>query len=216
MWNQEIRAISELVNKRLPRYRNPKIHLIGNNLQVLNDIKTDIISLDYETTGLKPHGKGHEIVCGSISPNENEAFVFTIPDNEEDCKPLFNLLSNPLITKTAHNIKFEHTWTKVILGFDIDNWGWDTMLASHLLDNRPGIAGLKFQTYINFGVVDYSSEVDSFLVAKDSNSFNKTKELMSTIEGKEKLMHYCGLDTIYQYRLMKLQTERIDYDYLPF
>lgn len=216
VWNKEIQAISELVGKKLPRYRKPTIHLIGDNLQILNEIKTNIVSLDYETTGLKPHAKGHEIVCGSISPNENEAFVFTIPDNEEDRSPLLDILKNPSIAKTSHNIKFEHTWTKVIFGIEINNWGWDTMLASHLLDNRSGITGLKFQTYINFGIVDYSSEVDSFLVAKDSNSFNKVHELMSTKEGKEKLMVYCGYDTIYQYRLMQLQTEKINYDFLPF
>jgi len=39
---------------------------------------------------------------------------------------------------------------------------------------------------------------------------------MSTNEGKEKVMRYCAYDTIYQFRLMKLQTKQIDYDFLPF
>lgn len=216
VWKKEIKQISNFVGNSFHKYKKPKIHIIGDNLQVLNQINTDIVSIDYETTSLKPHAKGHEIVCASISPNDYEAFVFTIPKDKEKLKPFLDILKNPTIVKTAHNIKFEHTWTKTILNIEIQGWGWDTMLASHIFDNRHGIAGLKFQTYVQLGIVDYSSEVDSYLQAKDSNSFNKTKELMKTNEGKEKLMRYCGLDTIYQYRLMKLQTDKIEYDFLPF
>jgi len=215
-WKHNIRKISELIDKPLPRYHKPKIHIINENIHLLKEIKSDMISIDYETTGLKPHAKGHEIVCCSVSPNENEAYVFTIPKDKTKLQPFFDLLTDPTIMKTAHNMKYEQTWTEYIFGVKIQNWAWDTMLAAHTLNNKPGITGLKFQTYTNFGIADYSSEVSPYLQAKDTNSLNKIKELMSTNEGKEKVMRYCAYDTIYQFRLMKLQTKQIDYDFLPF
>jgi len=86
------------------------------------------------------------------------------------------------------------------------------MQAAHIIDNRQGICGLKFQTYICFGVGDYSSEISPYLKGvdkKDANSLNTVLELCESKEGKKKLLTYCGFDTIYQYRLAILQKDEI-------
>jgi hypothetical protein len=92
------------------------------------------------------------------------------------------------------------------------------MLAAHMLDNRSGITGLKFQTYANFGIADYSSSVTPYLRKKEEggNGMNSIFELLEIEGGKEKLLKYCALDSHYQYRLSMMQMKKLDYNYLPF
>ena len=115
-------------------------------------------------------------------------------------------------------MKFEESWSRNRLKVSVDRWVWDSMLAAHLLDNRPGVTGLKFQTYVNFGVVDYSSEIDPFLTSTDqkgANATNRILELISSSGGREKLLKYCGLDSVYEYRLAMIQRKLIE-NQLPF
>jgi hypothetical protein len=138
-----------------------------------------------------------------------------IPHSREERKPFINLLANSQIGKIAQNMKFEESWSVVRLKQSVNNWIWDTMLAAHILDNRPGVTGLKFQVYTQFGVVDYSSEVESYLQSVDetsANSINRIMELVNDKQGKEKLLKYCALDSIFEYRLSKIQRDII----LPF
>jgi len=84
------------------------------------------------------------------------------------------------------------------------------------MDNRPGITGLKFQTYVNFGIVDYASEIEPYLHASDDsngNAINRIQELCNKPFGEAKLLKYCALDAIYEYRLAMLQQSEI---LLPF
>jgi hypothetical protein len=65
---------------------------------------------------------------------------------------------------------------------------------------------------VNFGVVDYDSSISPYLKAKDSkngNAINRIMELVNKPGGKEKLMTYCGLDTLYTYRLAMKQMGKI-------
>ena len=217
VWEQDLKRALEKINIPLPKYKQPKIHII-KDLSILKDIK-DIIAFDYETTGIKPHASGHRIVCCSVAINENTVYVFMMPSNRTNRKPFIDLLQNKFIRKMAHNIKYEDTWSVVRLRAKVRNWEWDSMLAAHILDNRSGVTGLKFQVYVNFGIVDYSSEIDPYLKAvteKDGNSMNRIFELLEQPGGQEKLLEYCALDGIYQYRLALLQQEIIGYDFLPF
>jgi len=118
----------------------------------------------------------------------------------------------------AHNIKFEETWSVIRLRQPVQNWGWDSMQAAHVLDNRTGVTGLKFQIFIRFGIIDYDSEISPYLRAKDNNGngINRIYELVETAGGKEKLLEYCGLDALFTYRLSVLQMKEMDYNFLPF
>lgn len=202
-----------------PKFRQPQIEII-TDLRVLDTIKIDDpIVPDFETTGKKPHAQGHKIVCIAIADAPSHCFVFMIPESRSERKPLYNLFSNPDIPKWGQNIKFEETWSEVIFRQKILGWQWDTMLTSHILDNRAGVTGLKFQTYVQFGVIDYSSEIEPYLKSVDednANAFNRIMELIALPGGKEKLMKYCGLDTIFTYLLSEKQMDVTNFNYLPF
>jgi coenzyme F420-reducing hydrogenase alpha subunit len=138
-----------------------------------------------------------------------------MPQKRSERLPLVELLSNSNIGKIAHNMKFEHSWAKEKLGVEVQGWEWDTMLMSHVQDNRQGITSLKYQTYVQMGIIDYSSMIEPYLEGiekKNGNSLNRVPELISTHDGKQQLLKYNALDAVYEYRLWKLQES----DLLPF
>jgi len=225
VWRQDLQQAIRQTNKRFPEhiyfptYPEPKIEIINDKAILdrlltwlnLQDIK--LIAFDYETTGLKPHAKGHRIVCCSIAVNENHCYVFMMPKSKKARQPFVNLLVNPAVGKIAHNMKYEETWSKVRLKQPVKNWVWDSMQAAHVLDNRPGITSLKFQVYVRFGVVDYDSEISPYLkptVAKDGNAINRIYELLEKPSGEEKLLTYCAWDAIWTYRLAILQMNEMN------
>ncbi|NCU28644.1 MAG: hypothetical protein EOM85_03170 [Candidatus Moranbacteria bacterium] len=170
------------------------------------------IAFDYETTGLKPHKTDiHKIVCVSFSyryEGEQKTFCIKLPKSVEGKNELRRILQNPRIGKIAHNIRFEASWTKNILGYDVTPWVWDSMLAAHILDSRDKVSGLKFQTYINFGVAGYDDEVQPYLKAidpKDGNSLNRVLEYIKSERNYLKLMQYCALDSLYTLELAERQ-----------
>ena len=212
VWEQDIQNALTKLNKKLPNYDKPKIIDISDDLSPLLNIERGVVSIDYETTGLKPHAAGHQIVCASVAVGPTYAYTFMIPQNRSDLLPFIRLLQNPNVGKMAHNMKYEDAWTNVRLKTEVANWEWDSMQAAHIIDNRQGICGLKFLSFICFGVGDYSSEISPYLKGvdkKNANSLNRVLELCETGDGRKKLLHYCGLDTIYQYRLAILQQDEI-------
>ncbi len=215
IWKQDLQQAFNLIEAPFPKYKEPEIEVI-EDLSILEYTKIgsikarntlSLIAFDYETTGLKPHSKGHEIICCSVADSPDHVYVFMMPKTRKECEPFINILANPNIKKIASNMKFEHSWSQHVLNQTVEGWEWDTMIMSHILDNRRSITGLKFQTYINFGIVDYASEIAPYLEGdkNNANSFNHIKELLEISEGKAKLLKYCALDSIFEYRLMLKQ-----------
>jgi len=213
IWKQDLeRALSKL-DEPLQQYQEPVINYI-DDLSVFDSMDKGVIAFDYETTGLKPHAVGHRIVCAAVATDENTVYSFIMPKTRRGREPFVNLLKNPAIKKMAHNLKFEHHWSQVRLNVEVDRWYWDSMLFAHILDNRRGITNLKFQTYVNFGISDYSSDIEQYLsgVGDSSNAFNTVKQLVEMPNGKDRLLKYCALDAVYEYRLAKLQQKLINYE----
>jgi len=217
VWMQDLKRALRKVNEKFPRHREPKIDII-TDLSVLKTIPIGNIAIDYETTGIKPHAKGHRIISVAVADSEDHAYSFILPDTRREREPLLCLLKNPSYRKIAHNMKYEENWSVNRLKQSVDGWEWDTMIAAHILDNRPGVASLKFQTYVNFGIVDYESEVSPYLQSgsKDGNAMNNILKLVETTVGRENLLTYGGLDVIYEYRLAMLQQKIMNYTGLPF
>jgi uracil-DNA glycosylase len=216
VWIHDLEEIVNKIDIALPLYTEPKVDFI-DDLFVLSslDLMTSFIAIDYETTGLKPHADGHRIVSVAIADSENHAYSFLLPNTRLGRQPLVDLLANKKVGKFAQNMKFEEAWSVVRLKQPVESWEWDTMLSSHNLDNREGVTGLKFQTYVQFGIVDYSSEIDPYLKPtdkKNGNAINRIFDLLKLPQGKEKLLLYNGLDSIYTYRLAIMQRDLI----LPF
>lgn len=218
VFSNDIRRIIPFLDKKVPRYKFPD-YIALQSLKPLKQITSGIICFDYETTGLKPEDEGHKIVCMSIySTQLDKLFSFPIPEKKKKLKPVLKLLTNPAIGKRAHNMKFEDKWTSVIFGVDVQNWEFDSQIAAHQLDNRFGVTGLKFQTYVNFGIVDYSSSVAEFLKSKgrNANEKNTILELIKTKEGMDKLLTYCAYDSWFEYLLSEKQQAELNFDGLPF
>jgi len=179
--------------------RNYTINYLSESdaIDFMDSLKRQTISIDYETTGLKPHKTGHRIVSMSISINAYTAHVFKV--TKKMVKSIRRILNASDIGLTAQNLKFERMWSKVIFGTTGKKWMWDSMIASHLLNNQTK-TGLKFQTYVNFGIPDYSLDVKKYLEGDFPNDFNqidKTPEF--------KLLTYNAMDTIFERRLTLTQ-----------
>lgn len=201
-------------DKELPDYSN-----IENEITILNDQKLiidylkdindnySIIAFDYETTGIKPHKDGHEIICCSIATKD---FTISFPLSEKVNIFFKKILINEKIKKIAHNLRFENSWTKEVLNVDINNWYWDTMLGTHIIDNRSGICSLKFQGYVNFGIIGYEKEIEKFLdsKSKNCNDFNNIKDAPI-----DKVLLYCGIDSNITFKLYRKQRKYLKNSY---
>jgi len=155
--------------------------------QIINTLETTIKSnpeflfFDYETTGLKPYRTDHRIGTISFTTDQMDtsfAFPYQHPIFEEkEQKHIGNIWKQLLLTKSkkvAHNMQFEDIWSRIIAKVEPRSWNWCTMQAAHILDNRPKYTGLKFQTYINFGIPDYSKSISSYLKENpDTPGYNR-------------------------------------------
>jgi len=173
------------------------------------------VSIDYETTGLKPHRPGHDIISVSLGTKEKGSKAFLI---HRDVKGfgklrvlLCKLLRHKKIYLTAHNMKFEEMWSNVILETSVANWNWCSLQAAHVLDNRTGIGKLKLQTYLHFGVDDYSSHIEPYLKSdgKEAGSINNIHKLLGSPALTHDLLMYNGLDTEFQFMLYEKQSSEI-------
>jgi len=224
IWFQDLERGLSMVDQPYPDFptENKQVTIAeeGRELStVLRDLAAGpfppdapLLSLDIETTGKKPHAEGHKIICWGFCDSPNSAVAFMHPKRRGNLRLLKEVLTSK-IGKVAQNMKFEHTWVEHLLEYDVANWRWDTMLAAHVLDNRPDITGLKFQVYVNFGVIDYASEIEKYLKGTDSknaNSKNTIEKLVATEAGRRKLLTYCGMDALFTYRLALKQMEMID------
>jgi len=218
IWKSDLQEAIKKAEIPLPRFKEPEIEEIKDLQTLEQQIKSDLITFDYETTGKKPQGKKHKILIASIADTFDHAYAFVMPSSHSQQMPFLKILANSHIGKMSHNMKFEDNWTEVKLRWKVKGWQWDSMLAAHILDNRPGITGLKFQTYINFGVVDYDSDIRPYLEnhSKDGNALNTLEDFIKTDRGRDITLHYCALDSIYQYRLAMKQMELMNYSFLPF
>jgi uracil-DNA glycosylase family 4 len=213
IWVNDIKKALSLLDKKFYRFKTPKIDIV-EDLSFLRQL-TNEVAIDYETTGLKPHAKEHKIVTISVSDTPDHSYVFEL-NTQKKINQWIRFIADSRIQKICQNMKYEDNWSAVLLGQSIEGLCWDTMLAAHQLDNRKGITGLKFQMYVRFGVIDYSSEIKPYLESKskDGNAFNRIEELMNTKEGRFKLMTYNGMDTIATFRLANLQRELLNYSYV--
>jgi len=159
--------------------------------------KGGTIAFDYETNMLKPDSSKAKIVCCSICWEGKYTFAFPW---QGKVIPAMKKLFRSKIKKVAANLKFEERWTWKEFGFGVENWEWDTMVDAHNLDSRNGITGLKFQSFIRWGIPIYDKSTKPFFQAPDSNSENRIKEI-----DVAQLLLYNGLDSLLAYRLYELQ-----------
>jgi uracil-DNA glycosylase family 4 len=156
------------------------------------------IAYDQENTCLKPEYEGAEIVCASMCWRGKKTIAY--PWHGEARRASLDLVADPRCQLIASNLKHEDRWTQKD-GGTIGYWLWDTMLAAHVLDNRPGVTGLKFQSFVNLGIEAYDDHIHEFLKAKKDKHTNRIKEEVDL----RQLLVYCGFDTLLEYKLADIQ-----------
>lgn len=156
------------------------------------------LAFDYETTGLKPDAKGHQILSCAFCLNGERAWACRVTPNEY--LMLRAIICNRHTRKIASNLKYEERWSRALLGAGVRNWGWDTMLAAHWLDNRREICSIKFQAYVHLGVVGWESVAEPYKWAKSSNGQNRFAD-MTTGD----LLRYNAIDAWTEYSVAMRQ-----------
>ena len=211
-------CFSKLQNSQIVRddaqKRIKRLTVFADVKNLLNRIldREELIYFDYETTGLKPYKPGHKIAIIGIALDSKSAYAFPFDFNSfwtkkelSELKELwFNILQSRKIKKVAHNAKFEDNWSAIIIGSRPIGLVWDTMMAAHIIDNRPKFTGLKFQTFINWGVRPYDEHIKHFLDSKGKEFNTIMKALL------RELLLYCGLDCLYGIRLFEKQKSRLN------
>jgi len=207
------------LNKERPPVIKPREHVVclTDPVDVVTQLE-DILSrepgfvvIDYETSGLKPQAPGHKIATVAIMEEGSSAAYsfpfqysdhFNVPERLVIKSSMRQILRHKKIGKVAHNMKFEHAWGEKIFGVSTENWKWDTMLCAHILDTRKGFSGLKFQSYVNFGIRPYDKHIKQYL--KDTGSgFNKIDNAPL-----DSLLLYGGMDVVLTRMLYRKQLDQ--------
>jgi len=194
----------------IPLYNYAKI---SHKLVELDDRAKNeklILSFDYETTGKKPHRKGHEILSIAISDG-NYAWSFAYDKNDNLITILFRqLLRNKNVFWRVHNVQFEWLWSYNIFGVYPVNLDQDTILGLHVMNSRKR-KGLKPNVYCLFGVAGYDDEIEDYISAPPkeeelygANAFN----LMKQIKDEDKLL-YNGLDALFTFLIADYLKENL-------
>jgi len=192
---------------------NPKVKILTEAQAIeffQRDFDREIYAFDYETTGLKPHADGHELISMSIcSGAVSYAFLIT-----EKIKPYLKAwLENENIKKCAHNLMFEDSWSYVRADADIKGWTWDTILGAHCLNNNKPTSQ-KFLVFSKFGKI-YDAEIDQYLQAVPTEVEKYGNNAINKIRSApvDKLLEYNALDSWYCYKLyeyQKAEFEKLD------
>lgn len=203
LFRNHIEAALGLHRQRLPEPMNErdKVKILSSR-QAVSDFLDKVLkkqppwlAVDFETTAVKPHAKGQKIVTCSMCFSRKRAYAWQM--KHCDRGRLKNVLRHKRIKKIASNMPFEQSWAIVFLGYTIRPWGWDTMLGSHVHDNRKNITSIKFQALVRYGIIGYDSVVEKFLKSPKKagcNAFNKIHKAP-----KNELLIYNGLDSLLEF-----------------
>lgn len=150
-------------------------------------------AFDLETNQLKPDGDASRIHYASMSNGEMTiAFEWHSGVLDE-----FTKFLESSVPKIGANMKFEQRWL-MRHGGRVRNWWWDTMIAAHVLDNRPGISSVKFQGFVRLGQDAWDYDVKEFLKSRSHScySVNRIREV-----SKHKILTYCGMDSLVEWHV---------------
>ncbi len=208
-FDKHLKAAGKLTGKpweKVPNYIKEVQRIIAPNAAANGICKFHTngkpIAWDIETTTLKPDSEAAEIVCCSVSDGET---TIAYPWHGEAITATLELLKSD-VPKIQWNLKFEVRWLKAKHGVTVRNIIWDGMQAAHVLDNRPGVSGLKFQAFALLGQTSYDDHIKPYLESKDgrSNTPNRIREA-----DLDAILLYCGLDSKMEYEISMKQMELV-------
>lgn len=191
----------QLLRREVTPYVEPEIKMISDSEDIKSEIEKAMsykyIAFDYETNTLDPETVGGKLLTASISygngesePDGTAAFYMTDPSVLKKWRELLKCPAK----KIGANIKFEERWSLVNLNTPVNNWYWDICVGARALDCQPGTAGLKYQTFVNFGVIGYDDCVKDF-ISDRADGFNRLDQLDAS-----NILLYNGLDSYFTYK----------------
>ena len=172
--------------------------------------KEKLVAFDYETSRISPHKDGQKIwsIGVALSSEEAYSFGFQHPDsivNQDIISKWWSeILVDPSIKKIAQNLKFEDSWSRKIFGVVPKGWICDTMTDQHILDDRKGTTGLKFQAFVRWGVRGYEKEVTKYLVDTE-DGINKLDQVKL-----QELCQYNAIDALLTFKLYEEQQKEFE------
>lgn len=211
-WGRHLRAAFELSGKP----HTPPIPDLAAGVEIIRDPETaaDIvrqmqtkggpIAFDFETDRLKPDRDGAKLVTCAICYRGRRTIAYELRGAAVGATR--DILRGDNI-KLGANVKFEKRWAMAKLGLVVKNWRWDCMQAAHILDHRPGVTSVKFQSFVRFGVDSYNDHIEEFLSKSGPDGGN---QILREIEIDD-LLRYNGLDALLEYMIAKHQIEEAGY-----
>lgn len=169
------------------------------------------ISFDYETNCINPKLRGSKIFSIGVGVEEEGnlrgySFPLEYPgllstSQIERVKKLWTeVLTSPNLRFICHNLQFEEKFNRELFKVE-SNVIWDTMITSHIIDDRNKFTILEFQVFLDCGY-EYG---DNILPFKKGNPYNRMGEVPL-----EELLVYNGLDAFFTKRLKMRQEEYIN------
>lgn len=159
------------------------------------------VAIDIENNFLKPDGKDAKIISCAVSDGKA---TMAYPWHGEAVRATEELLQSN-VGKIAANMKHEIRWFKKVFGSAGKRWIFDTMLASHVIDNREGICGLKFQSFVRLGVESYDDHIKPFMKGHGGKGLN---QLLSEVDLNQLLL-YNGMDALLEHQLAEIQAKEL-------
>jgi len=212
-------CLLKTLHKRIPPLSqdingyDDQITLLWEHDQIVSQLEKtlhtppNIIYFDYETTDLKPQRPTSKIVSIAYA-YDNHAYTFlydfkdtwTKQERDKIGSLWRQILQHNKIKFEGQNIKFEDNWSEVCFNARPKIWNWDTMLAAHVIDNRSGITGLKFQVYKELGIDPYDDYIKQFM----EGSPNKIEDAQP-----HKVLWYNARDALFGSMIAKKQKKRM-------
>lgn len=220
IFEQDMERAIHMLDVPFPKFSNTQenVQVYENGrdvVPVLEHIldKKPTIAFDYETSGLKPYNKDHDIWYVGLAWAKSKAACFPF-GNRKVRKLWAQICADQDIPKIAHNVGYEDLWTREILGVQVQNWKMCTMLTAHTLDQRKSVTGLKFQTYVRMGLSDYSSTISPYLkpTAMDKQKYGDNAVNQISQAPPKQTMLYCGMDCLCTYELAAMQCADLKMD----
>ena len=197
--------------ERPPVYSVPKIELLTDRSAIIDAIRqaesSELTAFDYETNRLEPQYPDSQILTAGLSMGTGTelkrtvAFPFSgFGIREAWCR----YLVSP-VKKMGANIKYEHYWSSVFLKTPVANWKWDVGVGARVFECRPGMAGLKYVTFVTLGIIGYDDEVDIYMKSKEDGT-NRLSEMNPV-----SLLTYNAYDAAYTYEVALRQSKLLGF-----
>lgn len=156
--------------------------------------KGGTVSFDFECNALKPETIGAAIYSCAVCWEGERTIAY--PFHGEAKAATRELLRSPLL-KIGCNLSYEERWARVHLGTSVRNWVFDTVIGAHVLDNRKGITGLKFQAMVRLGQPIYNEHIERSF--ESVNPITKLNDINNI--SIDDLLLYNGLDALLTYKI---------------